>query len=200
MHEIKPRTVLVGVALVASALAVAVIIYVAFSKPPSPDSVTLPEEVPPVTTGEYAELPSIVPETVPASRNGWRTYTSTAYKFKVSYPSGYEAREYKEADGAMSLTVQNASTGEGFQLYVTPYAENQVTEERFRLDTSSGIMKDPVDVVIAGVRGTMFWSKNSIMGETREVWFINHGFLYEAVTYKHLDTWLAEVMQTWEFL
>ena len=38
------------------------------------------------------------------------------------------------------------------------------------------------------------------MGDTREVWFINNGFLYEVATYKNLDAWLAELMSNWKFL
>jgi hypothetical protein len=37
------------------------------------------------------------------------------------------------------------------------------------------------------------------MGDTREVWFIKGGFLYEVTTYKQLDTWLAQILQTWQF-
>jgi hypothetical protein len=37
------------------------------------------------------------------------------------------------------------------------------------------------------------------MGDTREVWFIHGGFLYEVTTYKQLDSWLAPIMQTWQF-
>jgi len=50
------------------------------------------------------------------------------------------------------------------------------------------------------VRATMFYGNNPIMGDTREVWFINGGYLYEVATYKSLDTWLAGTMQSWKFL
>jgi hypothetical protein len=45
----------------------------------------------------------------------------------------------------------------------------------------------------------MFYGNNSIMGDTREIWFIHGGFLYEVTTYKQLDSWLAPIMQTWQF-
>jgi hypothetical protein len=34
-------------------------------------------------------------------------------------------------------------------------------------------------------------AQNSVMGDTREIWFIHGGFLYEVTTYKQLDSWLA---------
>jgi hypothetical protein len=38
------------------------------------------------------------------------------------------------------------------------------------------------------------------IGDTREVWFIRGGFLYEVATYKELEPWLTEIMSTWKFL
>jgi hypothetical protein len=46
---------------------------------------------------------------------------------------------------------------------------------------------------------TMFYGSNSIMGDTHEIWLIKDGFLYEVMTYKQLDSWLAPIMQTWQF-
>jgi hypothetical protein len=58
----------------------------------------------------------------------------------------------------------------------------------------------PTDVIIDGTQGTMFFGNNSVMGDTREVWFIRGGFLYEVTTNKELDTWLAGVMRTWKLI
>lgn len=69
-----------------------------------------------------------------------------------------------------------------------------------QLDLPSGVMKEPTVIVLDGTQATMFWSTNSIMGDTREVWFIKNGFLYEVVTYKELDTWLGQIMRSWKFL
>ena len=61
-------------------------------------------------------------------------------------------------------------------------------------------MQSPTDIIVDGTRATMFFGNNSIMGDTREVWFIHGGFLYEVTTYKEFDTWLAGIMQTWKFI
>ena len=45
----------------------------------------------------------------------------------------------------------------------------------------------------------MFYGSNSIMGDTREIWFISAALLYEVTTYKQLDTWLTPILQTWHF-
>jgi len=162
-----------------------------------PEAETLNGDTVSTTSDSLVGEPT-TPETKQATE-GWRSYENKAYRFALLYPQELSVREYKEADGAMSATFENPSTREGFQIYVTPYGATEVTKERFRLDVPSGVMEEPTDVLIDGVLGTIFWSKNSIMGDTREVWFIKDGFLYEVVTYKQLDEWLGAIMKTWQF-
>jgi hypothetical protein len=57
----------------------------------------------------------------------------------------------------------------------------------------------PTHVTIDGVPATMFYGSNSIMGDTREIWFIHAGLLFEVTTYKQLDTWLLPILHTWQF-
>ncbi len=78
--------------------------------------------------------------------------------------------------------------------------QRQVSAERFRLDESSGVIKQPTDIIIDQVRATMFFGSNSAMGDTREVWFVHNGYLFEVTTYKDLDAWLSQIMATWQFL
>jgi len=45
----------------------------------------------------------------------------------------------------------------------------------------------------------MFFGNNDVMGDTREVWFIHGGYLYEVTTYKPLETLLSQIIQSWTF-
>jgi len=155
-------------------------------------------QVTPVVAVEPEPEP-VIPQTTRATE-GLRGYENASFRFGLLYPQELSVREYKEREGALSVIFEETATGKGFQIYVTPYGDTQITKERFRLDVSSGVMKEPLDIMVGGVRGTMFLSTNSVMGETREVWFINNGFLYEVVTYKQFDDWLASIMQTWKFI
>jgi len=192
----KNIIIISAVALVIiGAFAVAVFFGGGSSESDAPGSSIQPTDVRPTRSN----MEGAVPETKSVTE-GWRSYENKAYNFALLYPQELSVREYKEQGGAMSATFENPATREGFQIYVTPYGAMEVTKERFRLDAPSGVMEEPTDVLIDGVPGTIFWSKNSIMGDTREVWFINGGFLYEVVTYKQLDEWLGTIMQTWQFL
>lgn len=131
---------------------------------------------------------------------GFKEYRSEAYRFSVFYPSDLTVKEYKESGGAQTITFSNSGEEKSFQIFVLPYGENQVSEKRFKMDIPSGVIKEPVDVMIDNVRATAFFSTNSVMGNTREVWFIKNGFLYEVTTYKDLDSWIAGIMQSWTFI
>ena len=144
-------------------------------------------------------LSQSTPVTQEASQ-GMRLYKNAKFHFSLTYPDTLQATEYQEAGEALTVSFQDPSTNEGFEVYVTPYSVTQITEARFKTDEPSGTFQEPTNVVIDGVNATMFYGYNPIMGDTREVWFIHGGFLYEVATYKALDTWLAGIMQTWRFV
>jgi len=156
----------------------------------------------------YFILPAFQPaEDVPQAQfiriwpAGWLEYKSWIFKFSLLYPDDLIAKEYSEGKGT-TIAFENQKTRRGFQIFVVPYGENQITPERFKSDVPSGVIEDQKDIIlIDGItRASMFYSQNMAMGDTREVWFIKNGFLYEVTTYRELDAWLSSIIQTWKFL
>lgn len=130
-------------------------------------------------------------------------YESPQYHFSILYPSQLgQVTDTPEPEGGHTVVFQDNSSQEGtsFQIYATPYKSTQITKERFLVDEPSGVIKDQQEVLVDGVRATLFTGYDQNIGDTKEVWFIKGGFLYEVVTYKRLDTWLAGIMQTWKFI
>lgn len=127
-------------------------------------------------------------------------YSDPNYHFKISYPTGLNVHVYDEDGGARTITFEDASPGEGFQIFIVPYSQNYITPERFKTDDPSGVMTDPQDIAVDGAPAKIFYGYNDQMGDTREVWFIHGGFLYEVTTYKALDDWLGTIMLSWRFL
>jgi hypothetical protein len=155
------------------------------------------------TAAATSTIPAPLSRSTPVTQEvaqGMRLYTNASFNFSLSYPDDLRATEYREAGNALTASFQDPSTGEGFEVYVTPYSDTQVTEARFKLDEPSGTFQEPTGIIVGGVQAVMFYGYNPIMGDTREVWFIRNGFLYEVTTYKQLDSWLAGIMQTWRFV
>ena len=56
------------------------------------------------------------------------------------------------------------------------------------------------DVMIDGATAASFYSTDTALGETAEIWFIHGGYLFEVTTLKPLAAWLSEIMSTWQFI
>lgn len=132
--------------------------------------------------------------------DGWREYQNAAYHFSLLYPQELAVSERAEGDGAVTITFQNIEKGLGFQIFIIPYAEQQVSEERFKKDVPSGVRQGLENIQIAGATAAAFYSTDALLGETREIWFVRDGFLYEVTTLKALDSWLSDIISTWQFL
>ena len=180
------------------------VFYFIKQAPASGASATAPQasSTPDITAAATAafiasQAPLANPRTPP---QGWKEYHNDTYQFSLFYPDDLSVADYVGQGGEQTTVFDDPAGNYGFQVFVMPYAGTQITQSRFLLDDPGGVMQDPTDVTVDGVRGTIFFSSNAIMGDTRELWFIRGGYLYEVTTYKPLDTWLADIMKTWQFL
>ena len=144
----------------------------------------------PATPSLYASL------NLPA---GMSPYSNPQYHFSLLYPSFLQMSQFQSGD-AYTVAFQDPQSRGGFQVYIVPYAGAQITKDEFQKDIPSGVMINPTNIVVADVPAIMFYSTDATMGNTREVWFIKDGYLYEVTTYKQLDDWLSRIMQTWQFI
>jgi hypothetical protein len=127
-------------------------------------------------------------------------FKSDKLHFFISYPKSLgQVSDTDEGDGSHTIVFTDGKD-RSFQIYVTPYSKSQITKEQFAADEPSSVMKDATEVLIDGVRAQHFTGHDETIGDTSEVWFIHNGFLYEVVTFKRLDTWLADIMKTWKFI
>lgn len=126
-------------------------------------------------------------------------YNNEQFGFSLIIPDELIVNEFDEGGGAQTITFETENREHGFQIFIVPYYEEVITNERIAIDIPSGIVRDQVEIMIGGVRASAFHSEHPFMGETREVWFIHNNHLYEIVTYKRLDSWLAAILNTWDF-
>jgi hypothetical protein len=128
-----------------------------------------------------------------------KQYQSNAYHFSLFYPDNLTVTERPGAGGSMVLLFEDLASQHGFDIFIVPYAEPKITQERFAMDEPSGVMQDPQNVTIDGAPATEFFSTNQDMGASREIWFLHGGFLYEVTAPQSLDSWLLQTIQTWQF-
>src|SRR3989344_3830732 len=142
-------------------------------------------------------------EPTPSAREvpkGAREYRSESYEFSLFYPEAMTVKEFKESSGASTVTFENIKGAQGVQIFITAYSEAQVSEARFAKDLPSGVRLDLNTIVVDGATGAAFYSRDALLGETREIWFIHDNYLFELTTLKPLENLLSEIVGTWEFV
>jgi hypothetical protein len=147
------------------------------------------------SSGAYAYEPKVFP--TPAK--GQALYQSQLFKIRFLYPLELQVVEYGTGSDS-TVVLEDTEQGLGFQIFIVPYQEDQVSEAQLKKDLPSGVMEDLHEIVIDGVRANAFYSSNPVLGETYEVWLIHNGFLYELSTHKSLKEWLSAIISTWQFL
>lgn len=132
--------------------------------------------------------------------DGYQLYRNEQYRFSVFHKKERVVTEYREANGGMTVTFQNPVTLNGFQIFIVPYNEDHITDSRFRADIRTWVIEGTTTVSLDGICATSFLSKSVAIGETREVWAIHNGFLYEITTFRDLDETVETILSSWRFL
>lgn len=133
---------------------------------------------------------------------GYIKYENKKYGFSYYHSPQAVIKEYDEGGGAMTIVQENLQRVRGLQIFIVPYEEKTISEERFKADVPSGVRKNVEKTFIGkrGVEAVTFNSYDQFLGETREVWFIYNGYLYEVTTFRGVGDWFTPIMQTWRFL
>ena len=143
---------------------------------------------------------------------GFKKFVHPTIGFSLEYPENLVVNQFNEKENAKSVVFQKStddsslSTEEktGFQIYALPFDDEGkgLTLEKIKHDLPNVAIEEPVEAFIGEKAGEpkkawIFWIQNPKIGRTREVWFVDKGYLFEVTTYAHLDLWLAQIMSTW---
>lgn len=129
-----------------------------------------------------------------------QTYTDPDYGFSFSYPNGLVAGASAEG-GATTILLQSAASHIGFQVTVTPYSGSATTLTPDVVSAANpGIdLRDALPVLIGGTPGIVFSANDGNFGESRQIWFIKGGYLYQASTYLSQKDLLERSIATWRW-
>lgn len=133
-----------------------------------------------------------------------RQFSHPRYGFSVVVPKDLEAVRVDEGEGTETIVFIPVAEDAAavMQIFVTPYLPHEITSERLAKDVPGGEIKDVTEVMIgvgSDIRAVRFSSQHPGLGETREVWFLRNGYLFEVTTRIENDAWLATVLKTWQF-
>jgi len=154
----------------------------------------------------------VIPGEIQEVDEDTNTFIHKQYGFSLNYPSSLTVSNFREGDG--ELVLFQGDNGDWLQIYIMPWdEEGDITVERIKEDLPDLLILDPQRVIIGpkqkegiGPNALIFFSQDSGLGETREVWFIypepSRGaasYLYQVTTYKRLDSVIGTVLSTLNF-
>jgi hypothetical protein len=129
-----------------------------------------------------------------------KQYENAQFHLSLYYPDDLTVTEEPVGGNSLVILFKDSGTQQGFEIFVTPYDQPKITQQRFLLDEPSGVMNDPQNITVDGAAATEFFSTNPAMGTSCEIWFLNNGYLYEVTTPEPLQSWLQQIMESWNFI
>ena len=145
------------------------------------------------TTPEHTTTPQIKTNDI--------SYKNENYGFTFEHPKSVAISEIAEDTGTI-IFAQGTSEETSFQIFITPWDETLtvMTAERIHHDLPKATIENPQEIVIdSGTHALMFEGQAEGVGQTREVWVIHSGSLYQITTPLVFDNELGKIMHTWRF-
>jgi len=121
--------------------------------------------------------------------------------FAFAYPKDLTPSTF--ADGEAEIVLLKGKEAEReVQIVIRAFDESgPLTVERIQRDLPEMVIDEPQNILIgpAQIPALLFWSEGGSAGRTREVWFIQGGYLYQITGSAEMDETLAKMMETWRF-
>jgi len=140
-------------------------------------------------------------EIIESENNENNIYTDSQYKFSFEYPKDFTATKFQEGEYGETILVSREGSKDSFQIFISSFDEPEpLTKERILQDLPNLVMENSEQRVLKnGAVALIFFSEESSIGKTREIWFIHNNYLYQISTYKELDGLVANIISTWKF-
>lgn len=130
-------------------------------------------------------------------------YKNQALRFSFRFPPNLKVTNFVNEENQKVILAQDTSKGQGFQVTISEFDEGNIdlTEDRIKQDIPDLVIKESQPVLLGSRgKGIAFLSNNDqFNGNSREVWFVYNGYLYQISTYAHLDPLIKAVLATWKF-
>lgn len=140
-----------------------------------------------------------------ASYQYTQTYVDPTYGFSFQYPDGFTVTTVPSSGEGQgdTILVESEDKKVGIQMILSPYGSDvDITAALVQADIPNMKVSDPQTVEIGmSRRGLAFRSDNPAFGgQSREVWFVFEGTLYQISTYAAYDEFLKGLFGTWKFV
>ena len=134
----------------------------------------------------------------------FETFTDEAGRFSFQYAKEFLVSAQSMGDVGDTILMHDPRSKLEIQIVVMPFdEEDPLTRERILLDVPDIIIEGEQNVLIGvkkDVSALLFSSRDSDVGNTKEVWFAHAGFLYQVSTLAENEAELGKFLEEWKFL
>jgi hypothetical protein len=143
-------------------------------------------------------------EVPPANTVPAKQYRNDTYRFALLVPEALQEHRQQDPGGSDVLVFQNDNKSWGFQISIRAFDEpGQLTETRIRKDIpSSQMVIDSAEQIAIGQDGypaLTFYSQDAALDDTREIWFVRNGYIFQISGYAKNESWLLQIVDTLRF-
>ena len=132
--------------------------------------------------------------------SGWEGYAHPELPFAFAHPKDLTPSTFTDG-GAEIVLLAGKEPGREVQIVASVFDNSgSLTVERIQKDIPGMAIDEPQNVLIGSARipALLFWSNDGAsVGKTRELWFIQDGYLYQVTASAEMDETLAKMMETW---
>jgi len=132
---------------------------------------------------------------------GLKTFSPVDGTFSFSYPEYLNNSALLVGENADEQIILFNSTEPvvGFQIRISPFDEDiALTPERIGRDLPDLDLREPELISVAGVQAVVFLSNEGTL-ETRQIWFVRGGRLYQISTYIEFDERMVKILESWRW-
>lgn len=132
------------------------------------------------------------------------SYTDPTYGFSISLPKDFIVSSSDQDDGEL-IIAEHPTFNLGLEAFISPFdSEGQLTVDTIRELNPALSIKEPVDMELPdGTPALRFASDDPALGDTRQLWFLHNGDLFQVVFYsantEWLDAWVRAFPNDWTF-
>ena len=133
---------------------------------------------------------------------GGQKYVHENPNFSFSYEGDYKISSIADADDSsetilVSRSVLDTPNAFQMQIFIEPFDEDiALTADRIKRDIPDIKMKDEKEMEIGKTKGTAFTDLDQ---NTREIWFVHQGYLFQASSRLEDGRMMEEIMKGWKW-
>ena len=161
--------------------------------------------LPPAQQSQKTESDAIKEYILQLELGDYLTYTHETLGLSFEVPADFLVSSFDE-NGEEVILAEHPRLHLGFQIVAFPVDDSapSLTAETISRDNPSLPIEDPVEFFMPGeIPAVRFSSRDSSLGDTRELWFSRGGYFYQIRMYsaqhEWLDAWIRKLGQKLTF-